>query len=232
MATPNPEFDEYASDYQKLLSEPIRNRFASDPNFFNRRKWLLIQDFFSRQKVSPDRLAWLDVGCGQGDLLQFGKGSFARLAGCDPSQQMLSTAAGLEVRPQLDPEKLPFEDASFDFVTAVCVFHHVEPPSRPFLLKEILRVLRPSGFAAIIEHNAYNPLVRGIVSRIAVDANAILLTPREMRDLYSEAGLQPCGTDYFLYLPEPIFRIFGAAEGLGRRIPAGGQYASYARRPA
>lgn len=231
MSEPTPEFDRYAANYKDLLREPIRDMFSPDPHFYTQRKWLLIQDFFRRRKLPVGQLRWLDVGCGEGDLLRHGIGSFAHLAGCDPSPGMLSSADGFEVRPQADSEKLPFDDCTFDFVTAVCVFHHVDPPSRPALLKEVLRVLTPGGIACIIEHNAYNPLVRGMVRRIRVDEKAILLTPFETRSLLERTGLAAIATEFFLYLPQPLFRWFGAAEALGRKLPIGGQYASFAQRP-
>jgi len=227
MTTPKPEFDQYASNYKGLLSEPIRNIFASDPTFYSHRKWLLIQDFFRRRNQSLSGLSWLDVGCGEGELLRNGIHTFGRLAGCDPSQGMLSAIEDLDVRPQPDPEKLPFEDATFDFATAVCVFHHVEPNSRQALLAEMRRILAPGGIACLIEHNAYNPVVRGMVRRIAVDANAILLKPSETRSRFREAGFQPIATELILYLPSSFFKLVGDAESLFRHLPLGGQYASF-----
>jgi len=92
------------------------------------------------------------------------------------------------------------------------------------------RILAPGGIACLIEHNAYNPVVRGMVRRIAVDANAILLKPSETRSRFRQAGFQPIATEFFLYLPEPFFKLLGAAESLGRHLPLGGQYASFSRK--
>ena len=223
-----PEFDEYAADYKQLLHEPIRDRFAADASFFFERKWVLLRDYFAKQSRATRSLSWLDVGCGEGDLLRYGKGAFARLAGCDFSAKMLEAAQGLEVRTQTDPARLPFDDAQFDLATAVCVFHHVEPQLRPALIQEMKRVLKPGGILCLIEHNAQNPVVRGMVRRIPVDANAILLKQSECHNLFRQAGLTSGETEFFLYFPQPIYKAIGALEALGRRIPLGGQYAAFA----
>ena len=226
------EFDKYARDYQELLREPIRDRFARDPQFYTERKWILLRQYLARAGRSPESMSWLDVGCGQGDLLRYGKSVFQRVAGCDTSEGMMERAAGLEVRHQSPPERLPFANGEFDIVTAVCVFHHVEPDQRFGLVMEMKRVLRPNGVVCIIEHNAQNPVVRSMVKRIPVDVHAILLEQRECKELFRQASLTALPSEFFLYFPEPLFRAFGSLEALGRHIPMGGQYAAFGLRPA
>jgi ubiquinone/menaquinone biosynthesis C-methylase UbiE len=227
-----PEFDQYAHDYQGLLREPIRDRFAQDPRFYTERKWILLREFFRRRRQSTKLMSWLDVGCGEGDLLRYGQASFARVAGSDTSSGMLHAARGLEVRVQPAPNVLPYTENEFDLVTAVCVFHHVDPSERLALIHEMKRVLRPTGIICVIEHNAQNPVVRGMVRRIPVDANAILLRQAECHDLFRQAGFRSLGTEFFLYLPQKLFRLIAAAESLGRRLPFGGQFAAFAERTA
>src|SRR5262249_46918814 len=150
--------------------------FASGTRFFFERKIQVVRDFFSRAGVDTRELAWLDVGCGQGDLLRCGQGYFKVAMGCDPSQEMLKSCEGLQVRHQTELEKLPFADGSFDLVSAVCVYHHIPPDRRGLMTAETLRVLKPGGIFCIIEHNPFNPATRLIVSRTPIDADASLLT--------------------------------------------------------
>lgn len=226
------EFDSYAQDYKELLREPIRDRFARDPRFYTRRKWLLLRDYLERRGRSARSMSWLDVGCGEGDLLRYGLGTFGRVAGCDASSEMIRAAQGFDVRQQAPPDRLPFDDEEFDLATAVCVFHHVEPAHRLGLVLEMKRVLRPGGIICLIEHNAQNPVVRGMVKRIPVDVNAVLLKQRECHDLFERGGLRSLETEFFLFLPEKLFQAFGRLEALGRRIPLGGQYAAFGERPS
>ena len=227
----NPEFDRYSSDYAKLLQDPIRDRFASNSQFFHERKWILLRDWCRTLGFDTERETWLDVGCGQGELLRLGRSHFARAVGCDLSSGMLGEADGLEVIRQEAPDQLPFESGSVGLVTAVCVYHHVEPPHRPALCEEVKRVLRPGGLFCIIEHNPFNPATQLIVSRTPVDADAKLLTSWTTRRLLKRTGLDPLGTRYFLMFPERLFRRAGWIEDALRWLPLGGQYAALARKP-
>ena len=97
------EFDRYASEYSTLLDDPLRDRFSSDPVFFHRRKWTLIREFLARRRVNPSNLRWLDVGCGQGELLSLAGSSFAQAVGCDPSSGMIQSCAAGKVYEQPSP---------------------------------------------------------------------------------------------------------------------------------
>lgn len=228
------EFDQYSSNYHDLLRDPIRDRFGGgDVDFFHKRKRDLIAEHFQRRGVDTRSQAYLDFGCGKGELLALLQPQFALVAGCDPSSGMLESSANVapsfETRMQVDPAKIPFEDASFDFVTAVCVFHHVPVAARDALVKEIRRVLRPGGTIAIIEHNPINPVTRLIVSRLPVDADAILLYPNEVRRLYEANGIRVEDLRYFLYFPERLYSKLTSVEEALDRVPMGGQYAIFGR---
>ncbi len=234
MSESKPEFDGLSGDYERLLSDPIRERFTgATPKFFHVRKRDVIRDFFRRQRVDTRTLSFLDVGCGKGELLTLLRDDFGQVFGCDPSAGMLGaeglSAKGIQTRVQRDPQGLPFDDGQFDFVTAVCVYHHFPPDLRPNLTAQVRRVLRPGGWFALIEHNPYNPVTRLIVSRTRVDANAILLRPSESRRLLRGAGFGIDAQRYFLYCPERLYRRFPRLESALRRIPLGGQYSVFGR---
>ena len=227
---PKAEFDRYARDYEELLRDPVRDGFVKNTAFFHRRKWLLIEDFLRRHALIPNKMAWLDVGCGKGELLSLGRSRFSRVVGCDPSQQMAHDAEGIEVLWQEMPDVLPFPEDSFDFATAVCVYHHVPEAHREPLAREIHRVLRPNGVFCMIEHNPFNPATRLIVSRSPVDVDAHLLTERRAKGYASDVGLRHVESQYFLCLPERYFDRFGRVEWHLKRLPLGGQYAMFARK--
>lgn len=227
---PHAEFDRYAQNYDELLHDPVRDRFARNSDFFHRRKWILIADFIGRQALSPGKMAWLDVGCGKGELLNWGRPHFGRVVGCDPSREMVRNASGIEVHLQEAPDLLPFPEASFDFATAVCVFHHVVESHRAPLTREIHRVLRPNGTFCMIEHNPFNPLTRLIVRRSALDADAHLLSERCAKHYADRAGLRHVESQYFLYLPEKCYDSMGRLESFLKTLPLGGQYAMFARK--
>ena len=224
------EFDSYARDYSELLRDPVRDRFATTPLFFHRRKWSLIRGFFESSGRSMREAHWLDVGCGQGELLRLGQAAFGRVAGCDLSQEMLKRSEGFEVRLQTTPVTLPYHAEAFDFVTAVCVYHHVAVADRRALTHDTFRVLRPGGVFCIIEHNPLNPMTRRIVRRTRVDTNAHLLAHSEARRLVGSAGFSFLDIQFFLYLPELTFRRMPWLEARLKHVPLGGQYALFAKK--
>jgi SAM-dependent methyltransferase len=220
-----PEFDRFAASYKELLKDPIRDRFTGGSSeFFQLRKRNLIRDYFRQRRIDTRRWRYLDVGCGQGELLTLFREDFDRVQGCDSSPGMLSPVQGVETKLQEDPLKLPFGTAEFEFVTAVCVFHHVPPANRLALAQEVFRVLKPGGVFAVIEHNPYSPATRVIVSRTPIDADALLLKPSETRRRMVSAGMLPQSCDYFLFLPGPIYRRAGRLEQWLAKVPLGGQH--------
>ena len=218
------EFDEYAESYAALLDDPMRRRFTEDPLHFHKRKWDILADILLAEGKDPAKMGWLDVGCGQGDLLNLAGGQFARAVGCDPSSAMLKSTSSFEMRRQISATEIPYGNDSFDLVTAVCVYHHVHGPNRDLLTKEVMRVLKPGGLCCVIEHNPWNPVTRAIVKRCPVDVDAELMTASEASEFFRCHGFKPLRTDYFLYLPEGLYRRFGPWERHLRRIPFGGQY--------
>jgi ubiquinone/menaquinone biosynthesis C-methylase UbiE len=229
-------FDRLSSSYEELLRDPIRDRFTGQESiFFHRRKADLIRRFFKRRNRATSGLRYLDVGCGKGELLQLLQSTFQQAAGCDVSAGMMhgvmQKIAGIEARVQPDALHIPFGDAEFDLVTAVCVYHHVPPTDRPALTKEIRRVLRPGGIFCMIEHNPLNPVTQLIVSRTPVDADAILVPAGEARQLATGAEMVPLERDYFLYFPQALYRYLGRLEAAFAKVPLGGQYALFSSRP-
>jgi SAM-dependent methyltransferase len=225
------EFDKYAKDYDELLRDPIRDRFSgNETDFFHRRKWILIHRALPQLGIIPSQSAWLDVGCGKGELLSLGQSTFCRVAGCDLSREMLSAAA-IEIHQQSQSTRLPFENESFNFVTAVCVYHHVELSDRQALTADVVRILRPGGVFCIIEHNPLNPATRIVVNRLPVDANAHLLRLGQAARYLRDAGLEIIYREFFLYFPAFLYDHFAFLESALSRVPLGGQYAVFGRKP-
>lgn len=97
-------------------------------------------------KDRPVRI--LDVGCGTGANLEM-LSRFGEAEGVDVSEDALAfcRARGLERVKNGAAEKLPYEDATFDLVTALDVVEHLDDDISG--LKEMQRVLRPGGRALL-----------------------------------------------------------------------------------
>ena len=92
--------------------------------------------------------AVLEIGCGTGRLLRAlaGLTALGRAAGVDPEPEMLARAGSLDVRLGR-AERLPLDAGAFDLAFLWLAFHHVQ--DKPAAAREMLRVLRPGGHAAI-----------------------------------------------------------------------------------
>jgi methionine biosynthesis protein MetW len=118
----------------------------------------------------------LDIGCGQGHLLDLAKDRFKSTMGVDGSWNALKNAAGrglTVVRSDFGQSSLPFADECAEAVTCLDVIEHVFDPYH--LLKEIWRILRPGGTLVITTPNTRfiahvaNLLVRGVAPRTNLD---------------------------------------------------------------
>jgi ubiquinone/menaquinone biosynthesis C-methylase UbiE len=97
----------------------------------------------------------LDIGCGTGTLAIAARrrvGPAARIAGIDPSPEMIARArrkarrAGAAVTfDTAVAEQLPFEAGSFDVVLSTVMLHHLPEDVRQKCIAEVRRVLRPGG---------------------------------------------------------------------------------------
>lgn len=93
---------------------------------------------------------WLDVGCGYQLLPPWRFAAEAKLVasvpvliGVDAARDALGKHRTLRKVICADIDALPFEDDTFDLVTANMVVEHLGAPARQF--REIARVLRPGG---------------------------------------------------------------------------------------
>jgi demethylmenaquinone methyltransferase/2-methoxy-6-polyprenyl-1,4-benzoquinol methylase len=144
----------------------------------------------------------LDVACGTGDLsLAIAEGTGARVVGTDFCRPMLEIAARKAVaRTRLipfvegDALKLPFADDSFDAVSIAFGLRNLSSVERG--LRELWRVLKPGGRAAILEFS--RPVVPGFRSLFQFYFTRVL--PRI-------GGLVSGSRGAYEYLPDSVSRF-------------------------
>lgn len=102
---------------------------------------------------TPQRL--LDVGCGKGRFASRLATEGHEVFGLDPSRRMLAASApGKATLVQAAANRIPFADSTFDHALVIEVLEHVHPHAWLPTLRELFRVLRPSGHLLLIDKNA------------------------------------------------------------------------------
>ncbi len=96
--------------------------------------------------------SYIDVGCGRGDITKEVQDALAladqKVLGLDV---VVNNSLPIKVL-QFDGKKIPLDNNSHDLITLFTVLHHAEQPED--LLKDIARVLDPSGYLLVREFDA------------------------------------------------------------------------------
>jgi ubiquinone/menaquinone biosynthesis C-methylase UbiE len=146
------------------------------------------------RKVLKDTQGVLEIGAGTGVYTQFLVKDFDIVFATDYDKGMCSKIKKMvpeSIVEQADATNLPYPDESFDGVFGVSILHHIpicEPShnDRRKVWQEIYRVLRPGGWFAFCEPNAYNPFTKIVQWRFGEDA----LTCKEMQNDAEQVGLK------------------------------------------
>ena len=130
---------------------PTYDRYANLLSFGQDPRWR--QFLVSRLPVGPSDTV-LDVACGTGAVaLELVRQKGCSVVGVDQSPEMLAEArqrVGERVRlVEASAQELPFEDASFDGLTAAYLLRYLD--DLPAGLRELARVLRPGATMSLLD---------------------------------------------------------------------------------
>jgi demethylmenaquinone methyltransferase/2-methoxy-6-polyprenyl-1,4-benzoquinol methylase len=219
-----PTYDRYA----RLLS------LGQDPRW---RRFLV-----SRLPVGSDDVV-LDVACGTGAVaLELLRQTGCSVVGVDQSPEMLAEArrrlvlaaeTGRVRLVEASAQELPFEDASFDGLTAAYLLRYLD--DLPAGLAELARVLRPGATAALLDFGVPPEVVPRQAWNLYVDAGLPLLG-RAISPGWREVGrfLGQSIREFDERWPPPrllaAFREAGFEELTARRLSLGGCLVVWGRR--
>jgi len=149
---------------QESIKEQVLKEYTALASDYDQ-KWLSYTQktlALTMKALEPEEIkakqSLLDIGCGTGQFLEMvqNRNSDIDLFGIEPNLEMLSRArAKFTVHiPSITlveawAHQLPFEDASFDYLTCNNMFHYVDEPSQA--LSECKRVLKPGGSLILMD---------------------------------------------------------------------------------
>jgi ubiquinone/menaquinone biosynthesis C-methylase UbiE len=110
-----------------------------------------------RSHLTPDSSV-LDLGCGRGGVVELFWKDVRLAAGLDPDSPSLieHRSPGMPILRGAG-EHLPFAGESFDLIVCLWVLEHLKEPLT--VLREVRRVLRPTGHFVFLTPNLRNPLL-------------------------------------------------------------------------
>lgn len=140
-------------EYAKYLLNKTREDYNRIAEQFSRSREFVWEELNYLAKYAEDGDKVLDIGCGNGRLLQIFKNKKIDYTGIDSSEKLIVIAKEKHSSVKFltaDALNLPFEDNSFDKVFSIAVLHHI--PSKELRLKfleEAKRVLKPNGLLVL-----------------------------------------------------------------------------------
>lgn len=227
-----PDFDQHGLGYSAKLNKTL-SFVGQGVDFFTKIKADRLLELAKTHLGPPERLTALDVGCGVGLTDTCLAGSFGKLHGIDVSGVSVQSARTANAKVEYsvyDGEKLPYVDDTFDLVFAICVMHHVPPPSWDRFMDEMKRVTVPGGLCVVFEHNPINPVSRYIVHQCEFDRDAVLLWPSTLKRLFRSARFELSEVKFTTFFPWSS-PLLARTERLIGRVPLGGQYFVAGKKP-
>lgn len=230
MSETSPLFDGYAGNYDAALAEGLQVT-GEDAAYFARRRVAWMQQCLARLNVIPRRV--LDFGCGTGGSVPYllMLPGVQEVVGVDISESSLDVARARHSDARVRfAHTSELNESGFDLAFCNGVFHHIPVVSRLDCARYVLGKLNPRGLFALWENNPWNPGTRYIMSRVAFDADAVTLSPPQVKKLLRDAGFSHVNTSFLFIFPR-LLKLFRPLESVCQRLPLGGQFVTLEQRP-
>lgn len=163
--TANSILEKVVSDYDNIADRFSQTRY---------KEWGEFADFEKYVKAGD---SVLDVGCGNGRLLEFLAKQNIKYTGIDTSERLINIAKNKSTLAAQNTKtmynyitasaiSLPFSDEEFNIVFAIASLYHI--PSKEYreqAVGEIYRVLKPGGMFIMTYWNMWERSRRGLVAK-------------------------------------------------------------------
>jgi SAM-dependent methyltransferase len=228
----NPEFDQYADDYDAALAQSLELT-GEDKHYFARGRMRLVADVLGKQGIRIHDV--LDFGCGIGSATPyfFEMLNADSVVGVDVSPKSLNVARSHyvnETRAKFATIEEYRPESQFDLAFTTGVFHHIPLEHREQSAAYVFQSLRANGLFAFWENSPWNLGTRFVMSRCPFDKDAIRLSPPEARRLLRKQGFEILSTLYLFIFPHALKWLRGLEKPLSS-LPLGAQYLVLCRKP-
>jgi len=149
-----------------------------------------IRRYYRRFDV-PSEGRLLDIGCGAGLNVKYWEQKGFRLFGIDLSHRALKLANSVVPEAAFsvaDGQNLPFDNDTFDIITALGVIEHFPNPKKGF--EETYRILKPGGKACLVVPNSFGKLGKVLGFKGTEQEQELLLTMNEWIELIESTGFK------------------------------------------
>jgi SAM-dependent methyltransferase len=212
----------YQSEYYDLLrrggrAPELGRLLAGGEKAEKERAWLretLFDDITTELAEHGSGKRVLDIGCGQGELLQWLVERGFEADGIEPSEDAAAIARerGLAARTATLEELVADSPPPYDAALLVNVLEHVPRPEE--MLRAIHGILEPGGFLYIRVPNDFNPLQAAAQSKldaepwwVAVPDHVNYFDVESLCDLTRQTGYEP--VDVQADFPMELFLLMG-----------------------
>lgn len=158
-------------EYALKLLTKTKDDYNNIAELFSRTRSYLPNDIIALKEYAKPKENILDLGCGNGRLVDLFEGMNISYTGADDSKELVRIAKKNHPANDfvvVDPLKLEFSDNEFDTVFCLSVFHHIPSTElRLEYLKEIWRVIKPGGTLILTVWNMWRK--PGMYLRIILD---------------------------------------------------------------
>ncbi len=216
-------------EYDQMLQKGI-SATGNDKNFF------ILGRLDHVVKHSPELQqvqTILDYGCGTGqssfDLaIRFPD---CRVLGSDLSEKAILYAQKQFQRPNLSFVPIrEIPETTFDLIYLNGVIHHVPLNERHEVMRHLFRLSHTGTQIWIFENNPLNPGTQWAMYTNPFDKGVVKIQHWQLETLIKSAGYLVQRTDFLFYFPQWL-SWFRPLEKWLMKIPLGGQYGVFARKP-
>jgi SAM-dependent methyltransferase len=224
------EFDAFAGSYEEALAMGLRFS-GEESSYFAEGRVAALGTYLGAATRAGSVV--LDYGCGTGSTtpLLRALAGVGEVVGVDVSTGLLEVARASHAGPCIRfAADTALDRESVDVAYCNGVFHHIPLAERASAVAQVWTALRPGGLFALFENNPWNPGTQLVMRSIPFDKDAIKLRPATARRLLTSAGFRVEATRFLFFFPSAL-RALRPIERHLERVPLGGQYVVFARKP-